>query len=577
MVAAVALVAWNGLRSDGDSAPEGRAETGELGDGAFDPDRQGPAAPVQGAVEGGTVTVSTAGTYGLKSWDPTAAYGGLPDFVLRGLVTRSLTQYVYDPQQGSSVLVPDLATDLGTPNADFTEWTYTIRSGVRWEDGTEVTADDVAFGVKRSFEPDNGAFSSVFAPAPFSRDFFLDGDTYQGPYKSGSQYSGVVVQGNTLTLKMRKPFPDMPYWAAYPAMGPIPESGSNPATYGAHPLATGPYKVAGVAGRKTLTLVRNDEWDPDTDPGRRQYPDRYVFHFGAPSDHVAATILDGSAVGQTAISYDSPSPDDMRMAAGSGLLTTDIPDLCTHYWTFDVRTFDDIRVRRAVGYAFPYGEALSPFADVLDVTAEPGSSILPPGLPGRQRYSALPRTSSESGVNQAKALLKAAGYAPGEFVVRWPYTEDDPEQKASIDAIVEALESAGFDVRPVAVPVAPGIGEWAYDPQAPIDLRGLAWCGDYPSGSSWLPALFSSDGQTPWALPPSMVKLVDAESERIGALPIDQQLTEWGALDKKVMREYFPALAVSYKRWPMLHGSRIGGMNTDWGEPTWKDIYVSPR
>jgi hypothetical protein len=43
------------------------------------------------------------------------------------------------------------------------------------------------------------------------------------------------------------------------------------------------------------------------------------------------------------------------------------------------------------------------------------------------------------------------------------------------------------------------------------------------------------------------------------------------------MRDYFPALAVSYKRWPMLHGSRIGGMNTDWGEPTWKDIYVSPR
>ena len=79
--------------------------------------------------------------------------------ILSGLVTRSLTQYVYDPEQDSMVLVPDIATDLGTPNADFTEWTFTIRDGVRFEDGTEVTAEDVAYGIKRS----------TGAPSPMGR------------------------------------------------------------------------------------------------------------------------------------------------------------------------------------------------------------------------------------------------------------------------------------------------------------------------------------------------------------------------------------------------------------------------
>ena len=89
------------------------------------------------------------------------------------------------------VLVPDIATDLGTPNADFTEWTFTIRDGVRFEDGTPVTADDVAYGIKRSFD------RADFPTGPtYSNDYFLDGDSYKGPYLSGTAYPGVVVDGD---------------------------------------------------------------------------------------------------------------------------------------------------------------------------------------------------------------------------------------------------------------------------------------------------------------------------------------------------------------------------------------------
>ena len=53
------------------------------------------------------------------------------------------------------VLIPDLATDLGTPNDDYTEWTFTIRDGVKYENGQTVTAKDLAYGIDRSFDRDD--------------------------------------------------------------------------------------------------------------------------------------------------------------------------------------------------------------------------------------------------------------------------------------------------------------------------------------------------------------------------------------------------------------------------------------
>ena len=251
---------------------------------AVDPDREGPAAPIEGAVEGGTVTALIASDSGqvdaqLATMDPTEAYYPIPSSVLSGLVTRSLTQY--DPEQGSMVLVPDIATDIGTSNEDFTEWAFTVRDGVRFEDGKTVTAEDVAYGIKRSFDRD------TFVDGPtYSNDHFLDGDTYKGLYTGGSGYDGVVVDGDTVTIKMERPFPEMPYWGAFPTMGPILERGSDPARYALHPLATGPYKFAEYTRGKSLTLVRNDEWDADTDPGsaRISRPVRVRLHRAVEAD-----------------------------------------------------------------------------------------------------------------------------------------------------------------------------------------------------------------------------------------------------------------------------------------------------
>jgi len=207
-VAVSALMALAGCAggSSGDDTPPDATLGGDgAGAVAFDPDRAAPAAPVEGAVPGGTVTV--LGSEELATMDPTAAYHADTISIMSGLVTRSLTQYVYDPARQSMVVIPDLATDIGTPNADFTEWRFTIRDGVRFENGQEVTAEDVAFGIKRSFDRANFPEGP-----PFSNDYFVDGGDYQGPYQSGTSYPGVVVEGDTLVLTMSRPFPELPYY-----------------------------------------------------------------------------------------------------------------------------------------------------------------------------------------------------------------------------------------------------------------------------------------------------------------------------------------------------------------------------
>ena len=87
------------------------------------------------------------------------------------------------------VLAPDMATDLGTPNEDNTEWTFTLRDGLKYEDGTDVKAEDVAYAISRSF-----AIEELPDGPTYQLTFFQDGDTYKGPYKDKAPYKGVEVE-----------------------------------------------------------------------------------------------------------------------------------------------------------------------------------------------------------------------------------------------------------------------------------------------------------------------------------------------------------------------------------------------
>ncbi|MEP6665647.1 MAG: ABC transporter substrate-binding protein, partial [Nocardioidaceae bacterium] len=465
-----AAAACGGSSNNPTEGIKSQTDSGAAGQGK-DANRQAPAAEISGAQKGGTVKVISIA--GLNTMDPTEAYYTNTASMLSGLVTRSLTQYVYDPKTGQMLLVPDIATDLGTPNSDFTEWTFTIRPGVKFENGQEVTADDVAYGIKRSFDrttfPDGANYSNIY---------FLGGDKYEGPYTSGDKYAGVVVKGDQLTLKMSTPFPDMPYWGSFPAMGPIPAGkDSDPAKYALHPWSTGPYMFKDYTPEKSLTLVQNPNWDASTDPGRHQYVDGYDMQFDVPTAKVDQIMLQDQGDGQTTLTYDNISNTNFIKAKNDSsdrLVVGTQP--CSFYWAPDYRKITDIEVRQALAYAYPYHNAWAAGGYIEGVTRQAGTNMMPPGIPGRTEYNPLPdHDAGSTDPAKAKDLLKQSGNEGYE--ISFLYSQDDPLSVDTKDAIVRALEAAGFTAKPYATTVADN-STLRSDPNTKINVRSLGWCSD---------------------------------------------------------------------------------------------------
>ncbi|WP_295658004.1 ABC transporter substrate-binding protein, partial [uncultured Nocardioides sp.] len=278
---------------------------------------EGPAPEVEGATTGGTITVLIPSDPGPEDLDPTNGWSVLGNSIQQDLVNRSLTQYRRTAEGGTEV-VPDLATDLGTPNEDFTEWTFTIKDDARWETGDPVTAEEVKNGILRSFDTDT--FTS--GPGQAYTVGWVDcPEDYAGPTKSGD-CDAVQADGQELTIRMSQPFPEFNLWSTFMAIGPIPLENSEFPAYGRKPLATGPYKIQDFRVNESLTLVKNDQWDPATDPSRHQYADEFVIKFDQDQEKTDQILLSGNADSATTVanSLGATNANALKEALGSNYI-----------------------------------------------------------------------------------------------------------------------------------------------------------------------------------------------------------------------------------------------------------------
>jgi peptide/nickel transport system substrate-binding protein len=546
---------------------------------AKDPSRAAPAADITGAKQGGTITVFLPGDPGPNSLDPTEGWSVTGNSIQQALTSRSLTQYARDPASGEMVLVPDLATDLGTPNADFTEWTFTIRKDAKWEDGSVITPEEVAWGITRSMD------STTFPGGPgteYSQTYFKGAGTYKGPYTDkGKKWDGISFDdaAGTVTIKMAKPFPDMDYWGAFMAMGPAPlGDASKPPNYGQNIMANGPYKVESFRPNEELTLVKNDQWDPATDPARHQYADKWIFKFNQDGDKVDQIMLSDNTESQTAISTQLGSNNYQRANTELGDRLVQQSAQCTSFLAPDYTKITDINVRKAIAYAYPYEQVWSASGEVPGVTRVPANSIMPPGMAGKKEYFADGEQFTFN-PDKSKALLKAAGYAPGEFEISMVYYEADPLAVAAQKQLVAGFEEGGFTVVNGGYPVQVSPYDIWLNPDdklnAKLNLRGVNWCSDWPSALTMLPPLVKT-GAT-YNTEHFSETSVDQTISDIPNMPLDQQADAWGALDEKIGTEFFPIIPTAFRNDLYAFGTSIGNGVGDGqiGAPDYKDIFVA--
>jgi peptide/nickel transport system substrate-binding protein len=572
-----ALAACGGSGDDGPNAEATNTFNPSSTDIAKDPDRAAPAAEVEGAAAGGEITVYLPGDPGPDSLDPTEGWSVTGNSIQQALTSRSLTQYARDPESGEMILVPDLATDLGTPNDDFTEWTFTIREGATWENGDPITAEEVAWGITRSMDSD------TFPGGPgteYSQTYFAEAGEYKGPYTDkGKEWGGISVDGSDITIKMAKPFPDMDYWGAFMAMGPAPlGKASDPPDYGQDIMSNGPYMVEEFRPNERLVLVKNDQWDPASDPARHQYADKWTFLFNQDQAKVDQIMLSDNTESQTALSTSVGSNNYQRANTELGERLFQQSAQCTSFLSPDYTKITDINVRKAIAYAYPYNDMWLATGEVPGVTRVPANSIMPPGMAGKHEYFA-DGEQFEYNPEKSKELLKAAGFEPGEFEIEMIYYEADPLAVAGQKQLVKGFEEAGFTVVNGGYPVQDSPYNIWLNPDDPLNkklnLRGVNWCSDWPSGLTMVPPLTKTGAayNTSFFSEPA----IDDEMNAITGLPLEDQAEAWGALDEKISTEYFPIIPTAFRNDLFVFGSKIGNGVGDGalGAPDYKDLFVT--
>jgi peptide/nickel transport system substrate-binding protein len=492
--------------------------------------------------KGGTLKFANSGDW--DTLDPGETYYGYSWNFAR-LYGRSLLMFKAAPGAASNELVPDLAEGLGQASKDGKTWTYKIRKGVKYEDGSEVTAADVKYAVLRSVDKE------TFANGPAYFDAILDLPAgYKGPYKSKGVNTDSAIETpdqNTIIFHTKQPFASFDYLAQLTQTMPVPQAKDTGAKYRNTIVSSGPYKFSDLQPGKSFNLVRNDQWDPSTDPNRKALPDRYEVSLNVNADDIDNRVISGDLDVDIAGTGAQPASlsrvlQDPNLKAGA-----DNPIISRLWYTSinpTVAPFDNIECRKAVelgmdqtGYQAAYGGVFA--------GGELATTIMPPQIPGHVDYDLYPNGPDHKGdVNAAKQALQACGQ-PNGFETNISYRAERPKEKATAEAFQQALSRIGIKLTLRPFPQGDYFSAYAGNPpfvrKNNLGLAVNGWGADWNDGFGFLSQIVDSrviretGGSSNTSVRiPEVDKMLDAA---LLELNTDKRNADWGAIDKRVMEE----------------------------------------
>ena len=502
--------------------------------------------------KGGTLTVLNSDPQ--SDFDPARLYtsggGNVPSLVFRTLTTRNRESGA----EGTKV-VPDLATDTGRPNKDATVWTYTLKKGLKYEDGTAITSADIKYGIERSFAPE------LSGGAPYLRDWLVGAADYQGPYKDKKGLSAIETpDARTIVFHLNKPEGEFPYLATQTQFAPVPKAKDTGTKYEEHPVSSGPYKVVrNENDGETLLLERNTYWSAATDAERKAYPDRIAVKSGLDSSVINQRLSASQGADAAAVTTDTNlGPAELAKVTGDKELAARVGTGhfgYTNYIAFNptVKPFDNAKVRQAISYAVDRSSVVN--AAGGSALAEAATTFLPDQKSfGYEPYDLFPAGATGNAA-KAKELLKEAGYPNGLTVT---LTHDNAQNfKTSPEiatAIQDALKKAGITVKLQGLEDN-NYSDTIHDVKKEPGFFLSAWGADWPSGGPFLAPIFDGrqivkDGAN---FNSGLLndKSVNAEIDAINKLTdLDAAAKRWGALDKKIGEQALtvPLFHPVYKR-----------------------------
>ncbi|MEY9873476.1 peptide/nickel transport system substrate-binding protein [Streptacidiphilus sp. MAP12-33] len=508
---------------------------------------------IPGAKSGGTVTELQRADF--SHLDPARVYSSgnqMADLLL----TRQLTSYQW--VNGKNTLVGDLATDTGRSSDGAKTWTYTLKDGLKYEDGSPITAQDVKYGIERTFQAElSGGPQYLQTWLTGTSDF---AKVYPGPWGGKDLPAIETPDAKTIVFHLKSPHADFPFAAAMQSYSPVPKAKDTHAAFDQRPFSSGPYKVLSHDAGKSLVLVRNTYWDPNTDPTRHAYPDKWNFEFGGQNLDIDQRLIAAKGEDADAMTFRTQvTPDLAEQVMSDPSLksrTVNSVNPFTEYFSINNKRVTDVKERQALLMAFPKEQVRKIFGGPL--YGDFSTTFLSPQVNGYHKFDLFgaPNTGDPAA---AKKLLASSGN-PHPTIV-YAYANTDQWQQAAV-VISNALTAAGFTV--VKHPIS---DQNYYDEMGAVDNQfDLYWAGwgpDWPSPTSVIAPIFDGRGIAP-AGPNTMLfndPAVNSEIDRISAEPnLDQQNTDWSKLEEKIMTEV-PAIPFVYSRLVVMYGPGLGGVH----------------
>ena len=438
--------------------------------------------------------------------------------------------------QESFTVVPDLAEALPEVSNGGKTYTFTLRKGIKFSDGRDVTVDDVAASFKRIFtvsSPTAGTFyngiigAAACVKTPTSCDLS----------------KGVVVDKATskIVINLVDPDPELPYKLSVPhasilpANAPAKDAGNIPIP------TTGPYMVASYDPNTALKMVRNPhftEWSRDAQP--QGYSDEIDESFGLTVEAAVTAVQNGQADWL----FDPP-PADRLSEIGTKYADQVHVNALTAFWYLPMNTnlapFNNLKARQAVNWAVDRAAVVKLFGG--GKLAQPVCTFLPPGFPGHvddcQYTKGGGTTWSAPDLEKAKQLVQESGTAGQEVGI---VVSDDEVNKAVGEYVQSVLTSIGY--KATLKPISGNI-QFTYiqNTKNKVQISLSQWYQDYPAASDFLNVLLSCASFIPGSDSSINIagfcdKTIDAQMKDAlvtGRTSMDQANAKWAAVDKAVM------------------------------------------
>jgi len=542
--------------------------------------------------KGGTLTFLTLQDQ-IQHLDPQRNYTGEDLAFASGYLNRTLNSYKYSTDQNTAnTITPDLATDTGTPNEDATSWSWTLKDGVKWEDGTDVTCEDVKYGVSRTFATDIITDGPTYAISMLDIPTDKDGNSvYKGPYVTKGNDTAafdkaVVCEGNKITFNLNKPVGDFNYTVTLSSFAPVPKAADTGEKYDDKVVSSGPYKVQEYSKGNQLVLVRNDNWDPSSDKYRPAYPDKIVMKFGVEASVIDQRLIQDTGADQQAITADALQPASLATVFGSDRFKdrrVNELDPYVRYIVINVDKVPDLNQRKAIAAAMDR-EQLKTIAGG-DYAGDLADGVIKPNLPKDYEKSgmfdgllgqAIPPNGDPE---YAKQLIKDSGKPMPTLQYDYPQTPTNDRSAAALQA---SLAKAGMKVKPNPIEAGQFYGI-VFDPEKEGALVAAGWGPDWPNASTVVPELFTPSGG--FNLSRANDKAFNQKVDGAKAMTDrDQQAAAWKELNKEAMSQVW-VVPTRFGREERLSGSKVkaaSGKNHNvyiwapYGSWSYGDLYVEP-